>query len=201
MTKIKICGLFRPEDVDYVNAAMPDYIGFVFAESRRQVSRGQAERLRSRLHENIIPVGVFVNEPIEQVAKLLDEGVIHMAQLHGREDEDYILKLKAITGKPVIRAISVKTSLDVQLAQGSSADYILLDQGKGGSGVSFDWGLINGANRPFFLAGGLNLENIRDAVEKVKPYAVDLSSGVETDGLKDKYKIMEIVRRIRNVER
>jgi len=197
--KIKICGLFRAEDIYFVNQAMPDYVGFVFAKSRRQVSVELAEQFRDKLNKGIIPVGVFVDEPVDKVALLLEKGIIEMAQLHGSEDEEYISKLKALTCKPIIKAVSVRTKEDIIKAQRSIADFLLLDQGKGGTGATFDWRLIEKTTRPFFLAGGLNLGNIEEALEKVNPYAVDLSSGVESDGIKDEAKIMEIVRRIRNV--
>jgi len=199
LTKIKICGLFRAEDIYFVNQAMPDYIGFVFAKSRRQVSTEQAEQFRNKLDKGIIPVGVFVDEPVDNVALLLKSGIIEIAQLHGSEDEEYLLKLKTLTHKPIIKAVSVKTREDITMAQRSIADFLLFDQGKGGTGSTFDWNLIEKSVRPFFLAGGLNLENIEEALEKVNPYAVDLSSGVESDGMKDEAKIMEMVRRIRNV--
>src|SRR5665648_803269 len=124
--KIKICGLFRAEDIYFVNQAMPDYVGFVFAKSRRQVSAEQAEQFRDKLNKGIIPVGVFVDEPVDKVALLLEKGIIEIAQLHGREDEEYISKLKALTHKPIIKAVSVKTKEDIIKAQRSIADFLCL---------------------------------------------------------------------------
>lgn len=196
--KIKICGLFRDCDIDYVNEAKPDFIGFVFAPSRRQVSRVWAEAMRPKLSPEITPVGVFVNETLENVARLLNNSVIEMAQLHGQENENYIQELKSLTNKPIIKAISVLSYTDIEVAEHSACDFLLLDNGGGGTGESFDWSLVRKVNKPFFLAGGLKAENIDQAIVTTTPYAVDLSSGVETDGLKDKEKILNIVRRMRN---
>ncbi|MHB8073952.1 phosphoribosylanthranilate isomerase [Desulfosporosinus fructosivorans] len=204
MRKIKICGLFRDCDIDYVNEARPDFIGFVFAKSRRQVSVVWAEAMRPRLKSEIIPVGVFVNESLEKVAKLLNDNTIEMAQLHGDENENYIQELKTLTNKPIIKAVRVLSQEDIESAQNTVADFLLLDNGAGGTGESFDWSLVNQVKnqkqnqKPFFLAGGLKVGNLEQAILATSPYAVDLSSGVETDGLKDRAKILEIVRRMRN---
>jgi len=194
--KIKICGLFRDLDIDYVNEAMPDYIGFVFAKSRRHVSAEWATAMRSRLRSEITPVGVFVNESLANVAKLLNENTIDLAQLHGDENEQYIQTLKSLTNKPIIKAVRVSSQATIEAAQNTFADFLLLDNGPGGTGESFDWSLVGQVKRPFFLAGGLKIDNIEQALATTSPYAVDLSSGVETDGLKDRAKILEIVRRM-----
>lgn len=194
--KIKICGLFQDIDIDYVNEAMPDYIGFVFAKSRRQVSAEWAATLRTRLRSEITPVGVFVNESLANVAKLLNENVIDLAQLHGEENEPYIQTLKSLTNKPIIKAVRVSSQEDIEAAQDTFADFLLLDNGPGGTGESFNWSLVGQVKRPFFLAGGLEAHNIEQAMAITSPYAVDLSSGVETDGMKDRTKILEIVRRM-----
>lgn len=199
MSRIKICGLFRLEDISFVNEAMPDFIGFVFAKSRRLVTAELAERMRSKLNPSIKAVGVFVDAPMEEVANQLKKGTIDIAQLHGNEDEEYIRQLKDIAGCPIIKAVSVKCYDDVKIAQGSPADYLLLDHGKGGTGEAFNWNLAEDCQTPFFLAGGIHAGNVELAIKKLNPYAVDLSSGVETDGIKDKEKILEIVRRVRNV--
>ena len=198
--KIKICGLFRDCDIDYVDEAKPDFIGFVFAKSRRQVSVEWAEIMRSRLSSDIKSVGVFVNEPLVNVAKLLNNNIIEMAQLHGDENENYIKELKSLTltNKPIIKAVRVLSQNDIEAAQHTLADFLLLDNGTGGTGESFDWSLVSHVKKPFFLAGGLKIDNIEQAIATTNPYAVDLSSGVETDGLKDQDKILEIVRRMRN---
>ncbi len=196
--KIKICGLFREEDIEYANQVMPDYIGFVFWEhSRRYVSHEKAAALRSLLKPEIQAVGVFVDAPPEEVVSLLEEGVIDMAQLHGEETEEDIQYLRAVTGKPVMKAVRVKNRWDVEAWLDSSADYLLFDSGMG-SGVAFDWRLLADIPREFFLAGGLNPENLKQAVETVSPYAVDISSGVETDGIKDRCKMQEAVVSVRS---
>lgn len=201
MTRIKICGLKRPCDIEYVNEAGPDYCGFVieFAKSSRCDSRRQVRELVSGLHKAIVPVGVFVNAPQELVAELLNDKVIKIAQLHGGEDEKYIAGLREITDGEIMKAFSVKTCEDIEKAKVSSADHILLDQGGGGTGKPFDWSLAEDLNRPFFLAGGLDADNIGEAVRKLRPWAVDLSSSLETDGVKDRKKIMAAVRAVRDL--
>ena len=194
-TKIKICGLKCPEDIAYVNEAKPDYCGFIieFPKSSRKVTGDQVRILIAELDKNIIPVGVFVNAAPERVEELLLDGTIRIAQLHGQEDDDYIRRIQKNTGSQVIKAFSVKAAQDIELALKSPADYILLDQGGGGTGQTFDWSLIPEIKRPFFLAGGLGADNLEQAVDTIRPYAVDLSSSVETDGVKDRSKILEAV--------
>lgn len=199
--KIKICGLKTLEDIAAVNEAKPDYAGFVLAPGKRRISREHARLLRMELDPEIPAVGVFVNELPQIVAGYLEEGIIDIAQLHGQEDEIYLHHLRLLTGQPVIQAFSVKDSGDLRRAEESSADLILLDHGKGGSGASFDWRLLGEMHRPYLLAGGITPENVLTAVNLYHPYGVDVSSGVETDGKKDRRKIMEIVRRVRNAER
>ena len=200
MTKIKLCGLKRPQDIQAANELLPAYIGFVFApKSRRYVHPDRAEELRRMLNPGIIPVGVFVNETPETVAALLDRGIIDIAQLHGKEDAAYIRRLRQLTKKPLIQAFRVDTPADVAAAQASPADYVLLDSGAGGTGTSFDWSLLQNIQRPYFLAGGLTPENVGGAVATLHPYAVDVSSGIETDGAKDKEKMTQFVRAVRGV--
>lgn len=200
MTKIKLCGLKRPQDIQAANELLPAYIGFVFApKSRRYVHPDRAEELRRMLNPGIIPVGVFVNETPETVAALLDRGIIDIAQLHGKEDEAYIRRLRQLTKKPLIQAFRVDTPADVAAAQASPADYVLLDSGAGGTGTCFDWSLLQDIQRPYFLAGGLTPENVGGAVATLHPYAVDVSSGIETDGAKDKEKMTQFVRAVRGV--
>lgn len=196
--KIKICGLSREQDIAYVNEVRPDFIGFVFApKSRRYVKPGRAEELRRQLKPGIVPVGVFVNEAPEQVASLLERGTIEIAQLHGQEDEAYIEKLRGLTHRPLIQAFRIDTEADVRRAELSKADYILLDHGAGGTGEVFDWSLLKTVSRPCFLAGGLTPENVGMALRMFHPYGLDVSSGVETDGVKDFEKIRSFVERIR----
>ena len=196
MVRIKICGLTRQCDIDAVNIEKPDYIGFVFAESRRKVSAQLAAKLREKLNEDITPVGVFVNEAAENILSLIKDGVIDAVQLHGAEDEEYINRLKDSTEKPVIKAVSVCKTGDIQKWATTRADYLLLDHAGGGTGHPFDWDLIGETDKPYFLAGGLNADNVSDAVNQLKPFAVDVSSGVETDGLKDSKKINAFIRNI-----
>ena len=193
--KIKICGLRRPEDIEAVNFFQPDYVGFIveFPKSFRSVTAEELNGLTAKLDKNITAVGVFVNAPEELPAQLLNEGIIGMAQLHGQEDEDYIRRLRKLTKKPLIKAFSVRSEDDIKNAVKSSADYILLDQGSGGTGKAFDWSLIQEMNRPFFLAGGIGPDNLERAIQEIHPYAVDLSSSVETDRWKDPEKIRQVV--------
>lgn len=199
--KIKICGLSRPEDIEAVNEARPDYCGFIIdvPKSSRNVSPSMVRQLVRGLHSEIVPVGVFVNAPLTLPAELLQDGTLGAVQLHGQEDETYIKALRKLTHRPVIQAFSMKSTADARRAQSSSADYILLDQGTGGSGAVFQWSLTETVTRPFFLAGGLKPENLKAAVEAVHPWAVDLSSGLETNGKKDRMKILDAVRIIRNI--
>ena len=193
MTKIKICGLQSEDDISYVNALMPDYIGFVFLQGRRRyISPDDAARLKSLLNPSIQSVGVFVNEPLENVVSLLQSGTIQLTQLHGQEDEAYAKQLKSICDKPIIKAFIIKSEEDIKRAIAYPSDYLLLDNGLG-TGEAFDWSLIQGIERPFFLAGGLNSENVRKAISLTRPYAVDTSSGVETDHKKDYNKIKAFI--------
>ena len=189
MTRIKLCGLSRACDIEAANEIRPDYVGFVFAAgSRRCVSPGRAAELKKLLDVQIRAVGVFVDEEPEQVAELLESGVIDLAQLHGREDAAYIKRLRLLTKKPLIQAFRVEMERDAAGAEDSAADFILLDSGAGG-GRLFDWNLLKNIERPFFLAGGLDAGRAALAVRTLHPYGVDVSSGIETDGWKDKKKM------------
>ena len=202
MARIKICGLRREQDIEYVNRCKPDYVGFVFASSKRQVTVEQAGRLRSLLSPQMVPVGVFVNEEMEVVARLLQEGIIEIAQLHGEESEEYIRELKAQTqNAPIIKAVRVAKREDVECRRNTLADYLLFDafsqKEYGGTGETFDWSLLEGAQKPFFLAGGIRMEKVQEAVRVVQPYGVDVSSAVETHGYKDEKKIWDMVNAVR----
>ena len=200
MTVIKICGLRRLEDAVILNRDKVDAAGFVFyPPSHRFVRPELAGKIKKLLYPSIRTVGVFVKEDPERVAALHEAVIIDMAQLHGDEDEDYIEKIQNMTGKPVIKAFSIKTPEDVQRALRSPADYILLDQGAGGTGEPFDWTLVPPVRRPFFLAGGIGPENIRSAIGTLHPWAVDLSSSLETDGRKDRAKIQQIARMLKQI--
>ena len=192
--KIKLCGLTRPCDIEAVNELQPDYIGFVFAKkSRRYVSPEKAKELKAMLAPGIQAVGVFVNEEPEQIAALLETGTIDVAQLHGQESETEIRRLRELTDHPLIQAFRIDTEQDVERANASAADYVLLDSGAGGTGTVFDWDLLRAIRRPYFLAGGLDTENLGTVKAKLNPYGVDVSSGIETGGYKDKEKMTAFV--------
>ena len=198
MTKIKLCGLSRPCDIETANRLLPEYIGFVFApKSKRYVPPETAAALKGLLHPSIQAVGVFVREEPEQVARLLRDGIIDIAQLHGGEDAAYVRVLRRLTDRPILQAFRVDSAADVAAAQKSEADMILLDAGAGGTGTAFDWTLLRDIRRPYFLAGGLHPDNVREAVERLSPYAVDVSSGIETDGRKDADKMEAFMRAVR----
>ena len=195
MVKVKICGLKRLEDIEIVNRYKPDFIGFVFADSKRKVSHELASKLKDNLDSDIISVGVFVDASQDEILELYDGGIIEMAQLHGSENEDYINDLKQKTNgeMKIINAIEMSQDIDLSDYENSQADYLLLDSGKG-SGKTFDWRLIRkNLKKDFFLAGGLNSSNIKEAIEEFDPYAIDLSSGLESDGFKDENKIREVM--------
>jgi phosphoribosylanthranilate isomerase len=206
--KVKICGLFRPEDAVYVNEALPDYVGFVFVpESRRCVDVEQATALRKAIDTRIKAVGVFRAADPKSIAELVHAGVIQLIQLHGGEDEAYIRELRDALGAvgqvtPIIRAARVdEKTIDVQAD--CSADYLLFDQGAGGTGKCFDRQVLKDAlkkgllpQKLYFIAGGVDMENLHDIL-KEEPYGIDVSSGVETNGVKDRQKILELVRAVR----
>jgi len=197
MTKIKICGLSRLEDISAVNALKPEYIGFVFfKKSKRYVSPEKALELKKILDKEIKAVGVFVDEDIKTVEKFLKSGIIDIAQLHGNETDDYIKSLKELTVQPVIKAFKIRSLSDIEKAEKSLADMILLDAGMG-DGKVFDWSLVSGFKRPYFLAGGLDCTNAQSAVSQLHPYALDVSSGVETGGLKDIQKMTAFINAVR----
>ncbi|MDE5939729.1 MAG: phosphoribosylanthranilate isomerase [Lachnospiraceae bacterium] len=199
--KIKLCGLMRPSDIETANLLKPDYVGFVFAKkSRRYVSLERVRTLKELLHPEITAVGVFVDEEPEAVAEWLSAGIIDMAQLHGREDEAYIKRLRGLTDRPLIKAFSVRNERDITEACASTADFVLLDAGEGGTGTAFDRELLTGMNRPYFLAGGLDVSTVGEAVKRWRPYAVDVSSGIETDGCKDAGKMQAFVESVRKYD-
>jgi phosphoribosylanthranilate isomerase len=202
MTKIKLCGLSRLCEIEAVNELKPEYIGFVFVPgSKRYVSAKQAGALKNHLDPQIQTVGVFVNESLEIIVELLKSGMIDLAQLHGSESEQYIQELKRLTKKPVIKAFSIRSKQDIEAVKASGADYVLVDSGTGGTGRVFDWGLLQAVNRPYFLAGGLEVQNVALALKTLNPYGVDVSSGIETDGYKDKNKMAEFVSAVRKAGR
>lgn len=201
MTEIKLCGLSRDSDIRVANELKPQYIGFVFApKSKRYVKPEKARELKQMLAPNIKAVGVFVNEKPETIAAFLNNGLIDVAQLHGDESDDYIMQLRKYTDRPIIKAFRIKTTEDIADAKQSAANYVLLDSGAG-TGVVFDWNLIHSIQRPYFLAGGLQSGNVRAAIRTLRPFAVDVSSGIETNGVKDKTKMAAFVAAVRKEDK
>lgn len=235
MTKIKICGLRRQEDIDIVNKYKPDFAGFIidFPKSFRSIEPDKVKNLTQNLDKEIKPVGVFVDEEVGTVIKLLNDDAIEIAQLHGHESPEYIRKVQEETGKKVIKTFIIKTKSNnsaqdeheqivnkemhvnseneivaqekianaeiqeiLNEAKNSPADMILLDAGYG-SGKTFDWSLIRDIGRPFFLAGGLAIENVSEAIEELQPYAVDISSSVEKAHYKDDELVRNIIEKVR----
>lgn len=198
MSRIKICGLRRAEDMAFVNRARPDYVGFVlWPNSRRFVTAAQAAVLRARLAPEIPAVGVFVDQPIEELLEAFAAGAIDIAQLHGHETPEQIRALQRAGGRPVWKAFRVRSREDLRRAEESPADLVLLDNGYG-TGAAFDWSLLDRPlNRPWLLAGGLTPDNIAQAIRCFSPTGVDLSSGVETGGWKDEEKILAAVQAAR----
>ena len=198
MTEVKICGMRRLEDIRYANELRPDMIGFVFwRPSKRYVSADDASELRSSLDTEITPVGVFVDEEPRVVADIANRGIVDMVQLHGVEDEEYIHGLRKLTDVPIIKTFCVRSEEDLIKASESSADMVLLDNGKG-TGQTFDWTLMRDLGRDFILSGGLSASNVGDAVRRFHPHAVDVSSAVETDGFKDRSKMEQFIDAVRS---
>ena len=193
--KLKFCGLTREADIRAANETRPDYIGFVFAESRRRVTDEQVARLRALLSPGIQAVGVFVNDDPTHIALLANRGVIDLIQLHGSESAAYIQRLRTMTAAPIICALRVGKQTDIKQAESNLVDFLLLDtytkDAYGGSGRIFDWSLLGEVGKPYFLAGGLNESNITRAM-RTGAYALDLSSGIETDGVKDAEKMRRV---------
>ena len=195
MVKIKICGVRRLEDIEIANKYGPDYIGFVFAKSKRQVTPDLASKLKANLDPNIKAVGVFVDASADKILELYEDEIIDMVQLHGSESEEFILNLKEKTNHElkIIKAIEIHDGIDITEYDDSQADYLLFDSGKG-SGKTFDWNSIKiNLKHEFFIAGGLTSHNINEAINEFNPYAVDLSSSLEVNGFKDENKIREIM--------
>ena len=199
--QLKICGLTRAEDIAAANLLKPDYIGFVFAKSKRHVDFNLAYLLKTELNKYIQAIGVFVNEDIDFIAKLCDRNIIDIVQIHGDENEEYISALKKAVCKPIIKAVRVKERMDILY---NDIDYTLFDTYNkveyGGTGESFNWNMTKGYKKPFFLAGGLSYSNVVDAIHSAHPYCVDINSGVETNGVKDRQKIIDIVNLVRSLK-
>lgn len=215
MQKIKLCGMMKPCDIEYANRVKPDFVGFIFANTRRKISAAQAKQFREALDAEIPAVGVFVNEDISVITSLVQNGCIDLIQLHGEEDADYIRRLREVCDVPVIKAVKVQMVEQIRQAAALPVDYLLLDTYRkgvlGGTGEAFDWELLREAKivagdtaegelfgKPYFLAGGLHAGNLREAAA-LGSYGLDVSSGIETDGSKDftkMVKVMELVRKL-----
>ncbi len=202
MTKIKLCGLTKKEDIIAANKCKPDYVGFVFwSKSKRSITLERAITLKALLDQSIETVGVFVNDDISFVKDLFMMGAFDIAQLHGNESEDYIKALRD-EGIPVIKVFKVlgDEGKDIlKKAEETDADHIMFDAGMG-EGKTFDSSILKGFKRPFFLAGGLNATNVEELIKDLHPFAVDVSSGIETNGCKDKTKMLEFTSKVRNLE-
>ena len=195
MTKIKFCGLRRVEDIFMANELLPNFVGFIFAKkSFRYITPEKFIELKNLLDKKILAVGVFVNEEPEKILDVAEN--LDLIQLHGTENENYISRLKNFTDKKIIKAFEIKNISDLKNAAKSPADYILLDGGKG-EGKIFDWSLLKNFGREYFLAGGLNPENISDAIKILNPFAVDVSSGIETNKFKDAEKMRAFIKNVR----
>lgn len=203
----------KPCDIEYANRVKPDFVGFIFANTRRKISAAQAKQFREALDAEIPAVGVFVNEDISVITSLVQNGCIDLIQLHGEEDADYIRRLREVCDVPVIKAVKVQTVEQIRQAAALPVDYLLLDTYRkgvlGGTGEAFDWELLREAKaaagdaaegelfgKPYFLAGGLHAGNLREAAA-LRSYGLDVSSGIETDGSKDFTKMVEVMELVR----
>lgn len=197
-TKVKLCGMTRPEDIEAVNRLKPDYVGFVFwSKSRRYVTPEQAMELRDLLDPCIPAVGVFVDEDPATILELVESETIQVVQLHGHESEETIRNLRKWEDTTIWKAFRVRSEEDIRAAEASSADLVLLDNGYG-TGETFDWSLMEGIHRPYLLAGGLTPENTKGAIAQFAPYGLDVSSGIETDGVKDPEKMKAFLEAVRS---
>ena len=203
--KVKMCGISKVETIPAVVDAKPDYMGLVFAPSKRQVTVEQAKTLVDELHKQyeIKTVGVFVNETVENLIKIAEEVKLDVIQLHGDEDETFIQSLKECTNVEVWKAVQVRSAADAEKWIDSSADMLLFDayhkDERGGTGEVFDWSSLDEFERPFMLAGGIDSTNVARAIRTVRPYGIDISSGIETDGMKDNEKIKAFTHIVRTI--
>ena len=195
MTKIKLCGLRTAGDIETVNGLMPDFAGFILCKRFWRYA-SDFDEIRPMLDPKINAVGVFVDDSIETVSEYISRGVLDFCQLHGNEDAGYIESVRK-SGVKVIKAFRISTRDDLKKALDTPADFPLLDSGTG-SGIRFDWELLKDIKRPYFLAGGLSPENVAEAINTLDPYAVDVSSGIETDRKKDPEKAAAFVKAVRD---
>ena len=196
-TELKICGLSRLEDVIAVNRFGADYAGFVFfKKSKRYIDPYKASELIELLRSDIKSVGVFMDEPLDSVISAARISGVEMIQLHGHESEEYVEYVKRTLERPVIKAFKADEEGALERALNTSADYILIDSGAG-TGKKFDWSILKDFGRDYFLAGGLDPESVGEAISTLEPFAVDVSSGVETDGVKDAEKIEKFINAVK----
>ena len=212
MPKVKMCGISKVETIPAIIDAKPDYMGLVFAPSKRQVTVDQAKTLVEELHKQyavrynsktIKTVGVFVNETIENLLKIAEEVKLDVIQLHGDEDESFIQILKEQSNVEVWKAVQVRSAADAEKWIDSSADMLLFDayhkDERGGTGEVFDWSSLDEFERPFMLAGGIDSTNVARAIRTVRPYGLDISSGIETEGVKDNEKMKAFTNTVRTI--
>ena len=212
--KVKMCGISKVETIPAVVEAKPDYMGLVFAPSKRQVTVDQAKILIEELHKQCInhydtkvvkTVGVFVNETLDNLVRIADTANLDAVQLHGDEDETFIQSLKERTNVEVWKAIQIRTAADTEKWIDSSADMLLFDayhkDERGGTGEVFDWSSLDAFERPFMLAGGIDSTNVARAIRTVRPYGIDISSGIETNGVKDDKKITAFTKIVKSIGR
>lgn len=212
--KVKMCGISKVKTIPAVVEAKPDYMGLVFAPSKRQVTVEQAEILVEELHKQCInhydtkvvkTVGVFVNEALDNLVRIADTANLDAVQLHGDEDEAFIQSLKERTNVEVWKAIQIRTAADTEKWIDSSADMLLFDayhkDERGGTGEVFDWSSLDAFERPFMLAGGIDSTNVARAIRTVRPYGIDISSGIETNGMKDDKKITAFTKIVKSIGR
>ena len=212
--KVKMCGISKVETIPAIVDAKPDYMGLVFAPSKRQVTVDQAKILIEELHKQCInhydtkvvkTVGVFVNETLDNLVRIADTANLDAVQLHGDEDETFIQSLKERTNVEVWKAIQIRTAADTEKWIDSSADMLLFDayhkDERGGTGEVFDWSSLDAFERPFMLAGGIDSTNVARAIRTVRPYGIDISSGIETNGVKDDKKITAFTKIVKSIGR
>lgn len=203
MVKIKLCGLSSMQDILVANSLQVDYIGFVFARSKRQVTKAQAKQLKLSLNKNIQAVGVFVEQEKEMIGQFVEDRIIDVIQLHGKQTKEDVAWLKQhYPNTPIFQAISVRDIHDIIFWNDSLVDYLLLDYGKGGTGQCFDWEVLKDRElikKKFFIAGGLDASNVQE-VMKYYPNGVDVSGGIETNGTKDPLKMEQFVKKVRGKE-
>ena len=199
MARVKICGINSPEDVEIVNELKPDYVSFAFYKNKRQVTYEKARKLKQLLDKDIRVIGVFVDENTNVVASAANDDLLDVIEFHGNEGPGEIERIKAFTEKPIIQGFRIRSRADVELALDSHADSILM-YSDSESGILMDWKLLTNVTRPYFLAGGLNADNIEKAIKICHPFAVSVTTGVETDGIKDREKMAAFIKMARRTK-